>query len=169
MSDNNDYTDLDWLFPNTPSVLNEDTSAGKENPPVIAPSIDVNNPPDNKIPADQKKADKPAEAAPKFKCPKCMAESAETETKGKYKCSKCGQTFSVEAEEVIKEKTDDEYRKEMLSVLKTPLKVSSGSLVDADGKVLAHMNRETGTTPLTPVQRDELLKELVERFNKGNK
>jgi ribosomal protein L37AE/L43A len=111
MTDNNDYTNLDWLFPNTPSVLNEDTSAGKEKPPAVAPSVSVNNPPDNKIPADQKKTDKPAEDAPKFKCPKCMAESAETETKGKYKCSKCGQTFTVD--ECVKE--DAEFDKQVLT------------------------------------------------------
>lgn len=106
--ENNDYTSLDWLFPNQ-RTLNEDTSAGKEEPPAVAPSVSVNNPPDNKIPADQKKTDKPAEDMPKFKCPKCMSESAETETKGKYKCSKCGQTFSVD--EMIKEDEDKETYK----------------------------------------------------------
>jgi hypothetical protein len=33
-----------------------------------------------------------------------MSESAETETKGKYKCSKCGQTFSVD--ECVKEEAE---------------------------------------------------------------
>lgn len=103
--ENNDYTMLDMFFPNH-RTLNEDTSAGKEAMPAIAPSVSVNNPPDNKIPVDQKKIDKPEEGMPKFKCPKCMSESAETETKGKYKCSKCGQTFSVETIKEDDEKID---------------------------------------------------------------
>jgi ribosomal protein L37AE/L43A len=105
--DNNDYTILDSLLGNLPSprTLNEDTSAGVEPPPAIAPSVSVNNPPDNPIPGMQSKTDKPVEGMPKFKCPKCMSEAAATETKGKYKCSKCGQTFTVD-EAVVKESSD---------------------------------------------------------------
>jgi ribosomal protein L37AE/L43A len=115
MAENNDYTILDSLLGNlpTPKTLNEDTSAGVEPPPAISPSITVNNPPDNPIPGMQSATDKPGEAAPKFKCPKCISEAVATETKGKYKCSKCGQTFTVD-EAVVKEEVLPSDVKEIL-------------------------------------------------------
>ena len=57
-----------------------------------------------------------------------------------------------------------DWRKEMLNRLKTPLKYISGEICDAEDHLLASMYRERGAI-LFPVDRDELCKELVKRFN----
>jgi hypothetical protein len=56
------------------------------------------------------------------------------------------------------------WRKEMLKTLKTPLKYEGGAIQDADGNIVAMMNRSYEAV-LCPVHRDELCKELVKRFN----
>ncbi|GEM_PF-3497152 len=56
------------------------------------------------------------------------------------------------------------WRDEMLGVLKTPLRVEYGCIVDADGNLVAEMNRGYKAV-LLPVYRDELCEELVRRFN----
>ena len=56
------------------------------------------------------------------------------------------------------------WRDEMLGVLKTPLRVAYGSIYDADGTLVAEMNRGDDAV-LLPVYRDELCEELVRRFN----
>ena len=60
---------------------------------------------------------------------------------------------------------DTDWRKDMLSKIKTPLKCVGGCIVDATDMELASMNRNSSRTTLIPVERDELAKELVKRFN----
>lgn len=151
--ENNDYTMLDMFFPNH-RTLNEDTSAGKEAMPAIVPSVSVNNPPDNKIPADQKKIDKPEEGMPKFKCPKCMSESVETETKGKYKCSKCGQTFSVD--EALKEEKGKRKAKKIV------IEIETGNAAFDDDEAFA-VKQILGT-----ISKGEILKDMDLRDSNGN-
>ena len=57
------------------------------------------------------------------------------------------------------------WREDMLAKIKTPLKVQYGCICDADGVLLASINRESISTPLYPVERDQLANELVMRFN----
>lgn len=49
--------------------------------------------------------------------------------------------------------------------IKFPVKYEDGRIVDAEGNSLIKANRETGTTPLTPAERDELLKIVVYLLN----
>lgn len=46
-----------------------------------------------------------------------------------------------------------------------PVRVESGQIVSADGKALVKANRETGTTPLAPWERDSLLKFIAKLLN----
>jgi hypothetical protein len=54
--------------------------------------------------------------------------------------------------------------KNILSMLESdvesifPVRVESGQIVAANGQTLLRANRETGTTPLQPVERDALIK-----------
>lgn len=61
-----------------------------------------------------------------------------------------------------------DYTKELvfLKNLKLPLKYN-GSLYDNEDNLIMSMNREGGTTPLNPHQRDELLKFTCELLNKA--
>lgn len=61
---------------------------------------------------------------------------------------------------------EDKYTEGLLKELKTPLKVVSGEIVDAEGNLLLRAYRASDSV-LIPVYRDELVKELVRRFNKG--
>lgn len=65
--------------------------------------------------------------------------------------------------------------KEFLEVAKEPstsifpCKVESGAVVSSSGQVLLSANREHGTTPLTPVERDGLIHFVAELLNKNRK
>jgi hypothetical protein len=59
----------------------------------------------------------------------------------------------------------DKWREGMLSHIKTPLKYGYGCILDAEGHELAYMNRNSDTAVISPVERDELAKELIKRFN----
>ena len=54
----------------------------------------------------------------------------------------------------------------MINNLKPPLQAISGSVCDANGAVILKANREQGTTPLHPTERDELIKLVVDLLNK---
>jgi len=58
------------------------------------------------------------------------------------------------------------WTKEMLSLLKTPLSVECGQIVNANGKVVAEVYRGDDAV-LLPAYRDALCEELVRRFNAG--
>lgn len=46
-----------------------------------------------------------------------------------------------------------------------PLQFISGSICDSKGNVIASMNREHGTTPLSPSERDDFAMEIITLFN----
>ena len=50
-----------------------------------------------------------------------------------------------------------------------PLQYISGQICDCNGNTIALMNRESGTTPLAPSERDDLAKEFVNLFNSAMK
>lgn len=58
----------------------------------------------------------------------------------------------------------DKYRKEMLSNISKPLQYMSGGIYDAEENLLALMYREPDCI-ISPVNRDELARELVLCFN----
>ena len=100
----NDYTSLDFLFPNKPAVLNEDA-------PVTEPSIVINNPP----------ASGPAvEGKPSIHCPLCLnAVDAPEDPNMGYKCAKCGNTFKIDKKTVKEDEVPVALTDEMKEWLKT--------------------------------------------------
>ena len=50
-----------------------------------------------------------------------------------------------------------------------PLKVQNGEVITSSGQTLLMANREYGTTPLTPVERDGLIHFVAELLNKNRK
>lgn len=54
----------------------------------------------------------------------------------------------------------------MINNLKPPFQAISGTVCDADGAVILKANRESETTPLRPVERDELIHLIVDLLNK---
>jgi len=50
-----------------------------------------------------------------------------------------------------------------------PFRVESGAMVSSSGQVLLFANREHGTTPLSPVERDGLIHFVTELLNKNRK
>lgn len=46
-----------------------------------------------------------------------------------------------------------------------PLQYLFGAICDCNGNTLANMNRDMGTTPLSPMERDELAVEFIDLFN----
>lgn len=50
-----------------------------------------------------------------------------------------------------------------------PFKVENGEVVTSSGQTLLMANREHGTTPLTPVERDGLIHFVAELLNKNRK
>jgi len=50
-----------------------------------------------------------------------------------------------------------------------PLKVESGEVVTSSGQTILKANRDYGTTPLTPVERDGLIIFVTELLNKNRK
>jgi hypothetical protein len=50
-------------------------------------------------------------------------------------------------------------------VFTLPLRVDSGVVKDGFGRVIVQMNREAGETPLTPVQRDQMIKLIGNLLN----
>jgi hypothetical protein len=49
--------------------------------------------------------------------------------------------------------------------IKFPVKYKDGCVVDTEGNVLLKANRESSTTPLTPAERDDLIKMVVYLLN----
>ena len=47
-----------------------------------------------------------------------------------------------------------------------PLQYKDGCVCDKDGNVLLRANRESGTTPLAPYQRDYMMKNVCELLNR---
>lgn len=98
--DTNDYTSLDWLFPNMPTkqLLNEgpddpapvNAPPPVDVPPVVQPSIPIVNPPAE-----------PTVGATKVLCPLCQGETETTGELNTYKCKKCGKMFTMK--ECVKE------------------------------------------------------------------
>lgn len=46
-----------------------------------------------------------------------------------------------------------------------PVRVESGQILAANGQTLLRANRETGSTPLMPVERDGLIKFIAKLLN----
>jgi len=54
----------------------------------------------------------------------------------------------------------------MINNLKPPFQIISGVVCDTNGKELLYANRQSGTTPLQPVERDQLIKLVSDLLNR---
>lgn len=68
--------------------------------------------------------------------------------------------------DIEREKTENKLNKEFIRKLNLPLFYNSGSIVDSNGQTILTANREGGTTPLSPSERDSMLKVVVKLMNK---
>lgn len=110
----NDYTSLDWLFPNmlTKQLLNEgpddpipvNAPPPVDVPPVVQPSIPIVNPPAE-----------PTVGTTKVLCPLCQGETETTGELNTYKCKKCGKVFTMK--ECVKEGAEENIAKDITTAL----------------------------------------------------
>jgi hypothetical protein len=81
-------------------------------------------------------------------------------------------SLSGKGKYIFSKKERESFRKNkkivMVKGLKLPVIYQSGVITDNQGKTILKANRETGTTPLSPSERDELMKIVTYLINNYN-